>query len=207
MVNQLIDLGELTPAEAATFNRRNVITRAMQPALEVRFKPEIHHTIDIHPGDLFFLCSDGMLEHMDEQNLRYIFSLEGGDLRAKHDTLLRATAENTDNHSAFIILIEEVTGHAVAQADEEETLPPFGKAKQNAPAVMPPSEKEKSDESTAVKTAVPDGSYETAAPIVSETKEEANKKTAPPRHLAFSTILLGATIVIFLLAALLFFLF
>ncbi|MGN1172292.1 MAG: PP2C family protein-serine/threonine phosphatase, partial [Muribaculaceae bacterium] len=68
LVNALIDAGELTPEEAKTFSRKNVITRAMQPKMEYRPKAGIHKGSDIEPGDYFYLCSDGMLENMtDEQ--------------------------------------------------------------------------------------------------------------------------------------------
>lgn len=128
LVNQLLDLGELSPEEVENFPRRNVITRAMQPRLDVRFKPAVTHITDIRPGDYFMLCSDGILEHIEETNLRYVFSEEGGDLAAKRDKLLRATEENSDNHSAFIVRVVRVEGAGGPTAetlqDEDATTPP-----------------------------------------------------------------------------------
>lgn len=109
LVNALIKVGELTPEEAKTFKRKNVITRAMQPNTDYRPKADIHISSDIKAGDYFMLCSDGMLENMDDGNLRFIFSGEGGDDNNKvENALTRGTMENRDNHSAMIVHILDV---------------------------------------------------------------------------------------------------
>ncbi len=105
LVNDLVRAGELTPEEAKLSNRKNVITRAMQPHMEYRPKADIYHTTDIRPNDYFYLCSDGMLEHMEDHQLCYFFSDEAGDDAHKVDSLLQATQENRDNHSAIIVHI------------------------------------------------------------------------------------------------------
>lgn len=108
LVNVLLKSGELTPEEAKTFKQKNVITRAMQPTMERRSRADIHESDDIQAGDYFYLCSDGMLEHTDDDNLRWIFSAEGGDDEKKVAILRDTTVENRDNHTAFIIHILEV---------------------------------------------------------------------------------------------------
>ncbi len=107
LVNELVRAGELTPEEARHSRRRNVITRAMQPHTE-RSKADIHRTADIRPGDYFYLCSDGMLENMEDGQLCYFFSHEAGDDQHKVQSLLRATQENRDNHSAILVHILDV---------------------------------------------------------------------------------------------------
>ncbi len=108
LVNDLVKIGELTREEAKNSNRKNVITRAMQPGLERRPKADIYQTSDIRPGDYFLLCSDGILEQMEDDNLKYIFSSRGGDALNKVDMLVKVTQENRDNHSAHIIHILDV---------------------------------------------------------------------------------------------------
>lgn len=109
LVNDLIRIGEITPEEAKTSKQKNVITRAMQPSMERRCKADIHESSDIKAGDYFYMCSDGMLEHADDDNLRWIFSDEGGDDDNKVDILKKSTAENKDNHTAFVIHVLEVS--------------------------------------------------------------------------------------------------
>ena len=108
LVNNLIKIGELTPEEAKHSRQRNVITRAMQPGMERRSKADIHHTADIRSGDYFMLCSDGILEQMEDENIRFIFSNEGGNIENKADVLKKVTANNRDNHSAILVHILEV---------------------------------------------------------------------------------------------------
>ena len=108
LVNDLIRIGELTPEEARHSKQKNVITRAMQPCMERRPKADIYHTHDIISGDYFMLCSDGILEQMEDDNIKYIFSDKGGDIDSKVDMLIKVTEHNHDNHSAILILITDV---------------------------------------------------------------------------------------------------
>ncbi len=108
LVNELVKAGELTQEEARHSKQKNVITRAMQPHMERRPNADIYHTIDIAPDDYFYLCSDGMLENMEDYQLCYFFSDEAGDDNTKVTSLLKATEQNKDNHSAIIIHVLEV---------------------------------------------------------------------------------------------------
>ncbi len=112
LVNDLIKVGELTVEQARNSRQKNVITRAMQPNTERRSKADIHHTHDIKPGDYFYMCTDGMLENMEDLQIRYNFSDAAGSDEEKVKRLIHATAENRDNHTAFIIHITDVTGAA-----------------------------------------------------------------------------------------------
>lgn len=108
LVNDLIRLGEITPEEAKTYNQRNVITRAMQAHGDRRYAADIYHTQDIQAGDCFLLCSDGILEQMEDNNIKYIFSDQGGDASNKINIIKKATANNNDNHSAILVHVRDV---------------------------------------------------------------------------------------------------
>ena len=111
LVNDLIRINELRKEDVATFKHKNVITRAMQPRMDNRPKADVYHTADIRPGDYFYMCSDGMLEQADMdsgESLLNIFSTQGGDTRRKVEILSGATADNRDNHTAFVIHIADV---------------------------------------------------------------------------------------------------
>lgn len=111
LVNDLVKVGELTKEEARNSRQKNVITRAIQPHLSQRPRADIYQTSNIKSGDYFFMCSDGMLEQPemeDGSSLRNIFSEAGGTDMEKVKILSAVTAENKDNHSAFIIHVTEV---------------------------------------------------------------------------------------------------
>jgi protein phosphatase len=111
LVNDLIKIGELSPEEAKTSNQRNVITRAMQPCMERRPRADIYHTSDIRPGDYFMLCSDGILEQMEDENIKHIFSEKYSD-EQKVDMIIKVTEDNRDNHTAFLVHVLDVIGEA-----------------------------------------------------------------------------------------------
>lgn len=108
LVNDLVKLGELTPEEAKHSNQKNIITRAMQPNMERRPRADIYHTHDIRPGDYFMLCSDGILEQMEDENIKYIFSPKVKSAEEKVNMIIDVTAQNHDNHTAILVHITDV---------------------------------------------------------------------------------------------------
>lgn len=108
LVNDLIRSEAITPEEAKHFKQKNVITRAIQPNMERPAKADIYHTHDIKPGDCFMLCSDGIIEFIEDDNIRFIFSEQGGDINKKVMFLLSNQKQLRDNHSAIIIQVEDV---------------------------------------------------------------------------------------------------
>lgn len=108
LVNDLLKVGEITPEEAKNFSQKNIITRAIQPNTERRTRADLCKTSDVKAGDYFMLCSDGILEQMEENNLKYIFSERGGEIENKTDMITKLTMNNRDNHSAWIVKVESV---------------------------------------------------------------------------------------------------
>lgn len=107
LINDLVASGQMTPEEAKNSNQKNVITRAMQPGLNPRPKADVYNIEDIRPGDCFYMCTDGMLERMDDMELADILS-EPGSVEAKLQEIVSRTAENRDNHTAHLIEVEDV---------------------------------------------------------------------------------------------------
>lgn len=108
LVNDLILLGEITEEEARTSKNKNVITRAMQPGQENRAKADMTLLTDVKPGDWFYLCSDGMLEQMDDAVLGGILTDQSMTDDEKKDLLIRRTSSNRDNHTAFVIHVLDI---------------------------------------------------------------------------------------------------
>ena len=107
LVNDLVELGEMTREEAKTSNRKNIITRAMQPHQDHQVQADCVNLTDLKQGDYLYLCSDGMLEQMDDQEVVTILSLHKSDFE-KIQILKGATKDNRDNHSAHLIHITSV---------------------------------------------------------------------------------------------------
>lgn len=107
LVFDLFQAGEITYEEMATFPQKNMVTRAMTPGEDKRMRPDIIHITDILPDDYFYMCSDGMLEQMDNDQLMDLLSSQLTN-EEKRKKLIELTKGNQDNHSAWIIHIKDV---------------------------------------------------------------------------------------------------
>lgn len=122
LVYDLFQAGELTYEEMKTFPQKNVITRAMIAGDRNHPKPDVIHISDIQPGDYFYICSDGMLEQMEDEELLDVFSANVSD-EEKRKMLISEASDNKDNHSAYIVHIKEVNHEEtdVSLINEEPT--------------------------------------------------------------------------------------
>lgn len=123
LVNDLIDIGEITEEEAKNHPQKNVITRAMQPCQERRAKASIAHLTDIQEGDYFYMCSDGMLEQSTDDNILNIITKKDAKNEQKVEMLRNVTEDNKDNHTAHLIHINKVEGKAPVAIAPKPTMP------------------------------------------------------------------------------------
>ncbi len=68
LVQLMVDRGELTPEMARTYPGKNFITRAI--GTEPIVISDIYH-LDANRGDFFLLCSDGLSNMMDDQEILF----------------------------------------------------------------------------------------------------------------------------------------
>lgn len=123
LVNDLLRTGEITEQEAADFPQKNVITRAMQPHLERRYKADIYNIDDVKSGDYFFLCSDGVLELLTNDRLGDILA----DTALNDDgkiTAVKAVCDDhtRDNYSCWLIHVGSVTAESTDVTQKEEVV-------------------------------------------------------------------------------------
>ena len=109
LVNDLLRAGEITEEEAVNFPQKNVITRAMQPHLERRYKADVYEISDVESGDYFFLCCDGVLEQLTNDRLGEILADETLDDEGKIAAIKAVCDGNTrDNYTCWLVPIDEV---------------------------------------------------------------------------------------------------
>ena len=137
LVFDLYQAGEITYEEMGSFAQKNIITRAMTPGNDNRHRPDIIHITDIQPNDYFYLCSDGMLEQMSNDELSALLSSDTSDEK-KRQQLVAATANNQDNHSAWLIHIKDV----VKAPDDEQLTNEEPTARCNAINILPQFDQE-----------------------------------------------------------------
>lgn len=68
LVQMMVERGELTPEQARTYPGKNYITRAV--GTETVVMSDIYH-LDVERGDCLLLCSDGLSNMMDDQEILF----------------------------------------------------------------------------------------------------------------------------------------
>jgi len=112
-VQELVAEGIITEKQALNHPRRNTLSRSIgvdSPQFPPRMdKGEIVHITDIQAGDCFFLCTDGVLEQVDDDMLRRIFA-QGTPLPEITDQLLgRCRDFSRDNYSGCLVKVKSVS--------------------------------------------------------------------------------------------------
>lgn len=74
VVGKLVRMGFITKEQARTHPNKHVILRSLgeRPILPADF-----YSGNIQPGDLFFLCTDGIFEHFTEQEIKQFLQNKG----------------------------------------------------------------------------------------------------------------------------------
>jgi serine/threonine protein phosphatase PrpC len=100
MVQEMIDSGALNRADARSFGRSNVITRAV--GVNDRLALDVHNG-PIMSGDIFLLCSDGLNTMLDDRDIHGL--VHGRSLDVAADALIALTLERGAKDNVSLILI------------------------------------------------------------------------------------------------------
>lgn len=101
-VQELVDSGHLTERQAKFHPNKNIITRAIGVEDEVEFD---FFEVSASPGDIIILCSDGLTNHADENEIQ--FEASGGEFEDLPKRLidLANSRGGTDNITVVAIQI------------------------------------------------------------------------------------------------------
>jgi PPM family protein phosphatase len=98
---ELLSQGELTEKQAANFPYKNVLTRAL--GISPTIEPEIHQAA-VHPGDIYFLSSDGLHDALSDRQIETILR-QTSSIKESAIELVEAAkkAGATDNITILIL--------------------------------------------------------------------------------------------------------
>jgi len=120
IVNSMVHSGNLTPNQAINHPQSNVISRYMEPvdSDSSRCMATVMRTKDIQTDDYFFLCTDGVLHCVSDDQLVDILSSSMGDEQKMHK-IASMSQNSEDNNTAYLIHIANVeTDPLTAEATE-----------------------------------------------------------------------------------------
>jgi len=100
----LVQHGKITKEEARTHPHRNIITRALSEGGNPS-EIENHIIRDIQDGDCIMLCTDGVLEQIDDDRLKEIILNDAENKRS----LFMAYCQNAtnDNYSLYLLKLKQ----------------------------------------------------------------------------------------------------
>lgn len=107
LMNEWIDQGVIQPDEVASHPKRNVVTRAVV-ASDKKIEIERYSTADVQVNDIFFLCSDGVLEAFSDEDLIHLLSSGEPEARIMASVDEGCKAHSKDNYSAYLIRVKSV---------------------------------------------------------------------------------------------------
>jgi protein phosphatase len=110
LVNSMVHNGVISPEQALEHPQSNVIIRCMEPVEERqnRSQATVIRTRDIESGDYFLLCSDGVLENIDDDLLTDILVGSDASDNEKMRQIRDICKESNDNNTAVLLRISEV---------------------------------------------------------------------------------------------------
>lgn len=132
LVFDLFQSGEISYDEMKNFAQKNIVTCAMTPGKNNRMCPDVIHVTDIQPDDYFYMCSDGMLELMSNEELVALLSSGKAD-EEKRQHLIAATVNNQDNHTAWLIHVKDI----IREEGDEQLINEEPTARCNAINIIP----------------------------------------------------------------------
>lgn len=105
-VNELMASGFITEEAARVHPKKNIITRAVQ-GVEASTEPDFAIVKNLKKNDYFFLCSDGVLESIDDAFIQDNFK-DNSSVDSIIQKIKELCLENSlDNNSAILIKITE----------------------------------------------------------------------------------------------------
>ena len=115
-VQMLIDLGRLTKEQAATAPNRNIILQALgvEPSVQVALTK-----LELKQGDCLLLCSDGLSNKIEDNELRDILLAEDLDTACRDMVELANLRGGEDN---ITVVTTKFLGEGLAQPTTDEPI-------------------------------------------------------------------------------------
>ena len=101
LLQELVDKGFYTPEEAKNSMNKNLVTRAM--GIEMGVNPDFQEEY-VKPGDLYLLCSDGLTDLVDDDEIHGMLQKYGASLEDAAKALIHQANEYGGKDNISVIL-------------------------------------------------------------------------------------------------------
>ncbi|HYL87217.1 MAG TPA: Stp1/IreP family PP2C-type Ser/Thr phosphatase [Burkholderiales bacterium] len=102
LLQEQIDSGIITPEQAKKAAHKNLVTKAL--GIDPVVEPEIHE-YPTKPGDIYLLCSDGLCDMVDDEDIGMTLQALGGNLKLAAQQLVQMANDNGGRDNVSVILV------------------------------------------------------------------------------------------------------
>ncbi len=112
LMQELVDRGFFSQEEALRSSNRNYVTRALgvEPTVEVDVQEE-----SVKPDDIYLLCSDGLSDMVDEEDIHLTISTFSANLKTGGEQLIQLANANGGRDNVSVCLAQVVESFAEAR--------------------------------------------------------------------------------------------
>jgi protein phosphatase len=123
LLQELVDRGFYSQAEAQRATNKNYVTRALgvEPTVEV----EVHEQ-PAQKGDFYALCSDGLSDMVEDEDIHLTISTFGANLETVAKQLIQLSNDNGGRDNISVILAQVVDSFAAKKGVVDKILGWFG---------------------------------------------------------------------------------
>jgi protein phosphatase len=102
LLQELVDRGFYSQEEAQRSTNRNYVTRAL--GVEANVEVELQE-IEVRKGDYFLMCSDGLPDMVEDEDIHLTISTFNNDVRTIGEQLIKLTNDNGGRDNVSIVLV------------------------------------------------------------------------------------------------------
>ena len=102
LLQELVDRGFYSQEEAQRSTNRNYVTRAL--GVETNVEVEVQE-VDVQKGDYFLMCSDGLPDMVEDEDIHLTISTFSNDVRTVGEQLIKLTNDNGGRDNVSVVLV------------------------------------------------------------------------------------------------------
>jgi protein phosphatase len=102
LLQEQIDSGIITPEQAKKAQHKNLVTKAL--GIDPTVEPEIHE-YQTKQGDIYLLCSDGLCDMVEDEDIGMTLQTLGGNLKLAAQQLVQMANDNGGRDNVSVILV------------------------------------------------------------------------------------------------------
>jgi serine/threonine protein phosphatase PrpC len=112
LLQEQIDAGLISPEQAKHAQHKNLVTRAL--GIDPSVEPEIHEYAT-KPGDIYLLCSDGLCDMVDDEDIGMAVQALGANLNLAAQQLVQMANDNGGRDNVSVILVRVLREYPAAR--------------------------------------------------------------------------------------------